>query len=82
MFIIPVVQHRDYDALKSFCPDLPETFDDWAEQQLKEQQRCDSQEIKCRKLPITSVEFKSYCKTTGLFPNLVTFKSFITLKEA
>ena len=82
MFLIPLIQPQDYDALKTFCPDLPDSFDEWADQQLKEQQRCESQEKKYLKVPIASGEFRNYCKATRLLPNLVTFRAFVSSKSA
>lgn len=82
MFFLPQIQPRDYPAMQGFCPDLPDSFDDWADQQLKEQQRCESQEKQYLNVPITSADFKNYCKATRLLPNLVTFRAFVAANSA
>ena len=82
MFLIPLIQFQDYKVMQDLCSDLPDTFDDWADQQLKEQQRCDSQEKKYMQVPVSSAEFRNYCKVTRSLPNLVTFRAFVTATSA
>jgi hypothetical protein len=82
MFLIATIQPHDYKAIRILCPDLPDSYDDWSDQQMKEQQRCESQERAFTKVPVTSLEFSNYCKATGKLPNLVTFRAFVSTNNA
>lgn len=77
MFLIASIQQRDYKAIRALCPDLPDSFDAWADQQLREQQRCESQERPFLSVPVTAHDFGNYCKATRALPNLVTFRAFV-----
>jgi hypothetical protein len=77
MFLIASILPNDYKALRSLCPDLPDSFDEWSDQQLREQQRCESQEKQFLKVPVTPLEFSNYCKSTRQLPNLVTFRACV-----
>ena len=82
MFLIASIQSNDYKALQKLCPDLPDSYDDWSDQQMKEQQRCESQEKEFMKVPVSSLEFSNYCKSTRQLSNLVTFRAFLVLNSA
>jgi hypothetical protein len=82
MFLIPLIEPRDYAPLKKLCPDLPDSYEEWCEQQLKEQQRCESQEKTFLKVAITPAEFANYYKAANSLPNLVTFRAFVASSAA
>jgi hypothetical protein len=82
MFLIASIQSHDYKAIRTLCPDLPDSFDDWSDQQMREQQRCESQEKPFLKVPVTALEFSNYCKATRSLPNLVTFRAFVAANSA
>ena len=82
MFLIASIRANDYKAIKILCPDLPDSFEDWSDQQLKEQQRCESQEKQFMNVPVTPLDFSNYCKSTRKLPNLVTFRACIAANSA
>jgi hypothetical protein len=82
MFLIATIKSHDYEAVRALCPDLPDSFDDWSDQQLREQQRCESQERAFAKVPVTALEFSNYCKAMRALPNLVTFRAFLVANNA
>ena len=70
------LSRADYDAAKKLIPDLPDTFDEWLQEALRNVATTKATGREVLRVAVEPHRFEAWCKTCRLEPNETTLNGY------